>query len=163
MPWRHYVPVFAAAAAVILVAAVGAWLVVLRTTSQRLALSFPADLQQFAQTAEVPGDFAKLAAALAGNGLYVTLKPPAAGGPHQVVPLGMRLQRLNGQPVAQLFFSCCGQPMCVFVAHKEYLTVAHLPTATLPDGCHVLTHDLDRYRVLVVGPHDPAEILRLFS
>lgn len=127
-----------------------------------LELAFNDDLQAFAETADIPGDIEKMYACLAASRLHVALAPPSPQQ-HPITPLGMRLQELGGEQVAQLFFSCCNRPMAVFVGRKEAFDLRNIPTRGLPGNVFVATREIDNYRIIVVGPHAPGEILDLFS
>ncbi len=129
-----------------------------------ISLAFSTDLHEFSRDAEIPGDYDKVRGSLIANNLHVKLSPPVPGGHHAIRLLGVRFHVVDGSAVAQLYFSCCGEPISAFVCDRRTDVLGD--RIGLPKGggkLYSVTHEIDNYRIYVAGPHPPADILDLFS
>ncbi len=121
------------------------------------------DMKEFAKHAEVPGDYAKMQSALTQNGIHLTLSQPSPKEHHKIEPLGMVSRQVGDKRIAIMYFNCCGQPMTVLLMPKsENVHLDEMPLKNL-DDFRVAAKLIDNYRVVVVGQHQPEELLRLFS
>jgi hypothetical protein len=114
---------------------------------------------------EVPGDYRKVGSALAANGFIVNLREPSKGQHHPIDLLGGRFLHVGDKTVAQIFFSCCQQPVQVLVEiNSAQLVLDNWNSDDLSDTWYAAHRVIDRkYRVLAVSPHQPDQVLDLFS
>lgn len=164
-PGRRARPWLAAAAAALVVfAGLAAILAGPRLHAHNeLDLGLDRDAAALIAAADIRGDYRQVGAGLAAQGLQVNLAqpPPEASGKIQL--LGMRTVHTRAGTFAQVHFTCCGQTMCALIGSKEALDMSRIPCRCLSGECQMGTKEVGGYRILVVGRHAPAELLKLFS
>jgi hypothetical protein len=115
---------------------------------------------------DVPGDSQKVVNTLTANGFFFNLDRPVPGQHHTIDLNGMRFHKIDGRTVTELSFSCCGMPVEVVVEAKNGApsVLGKWTSAELPGTWFSAHREIDnKYRMIVIGPHLPDQVLRLFS
>ena len=115
---------------------------------------------------DVPGDYPKVVNALTANGFLINIDRPVPGQHHTIDLNGMRFHKIDGRTVAELSFSCCGMPVEVLVEAKDGAPSAlgKWTSAELTGTWFSAHREIDnKYRMIVISPHLPDQVLRLFS
>ncbi len=160
-------PTIAAAAAVILIAALSVSLFInanISGTTEKVSVSFMEDLNEFAQSSEIPGDYEKARSSLTQHGFHLKFKQPNPEIHHQVELLGVRFHKVNGNDIAQIYLSCCKRPMSVFLTDKSAGNLSnHVQINSQPGKMFSVSNVIDKYHLYIVGPHPTSDVLDLFS
>ncbi len=135
------------------------------STEQLKSGALPVSVGQCGGLAEIPGDYVKVVSALTANRIFLNMKPcDEISEGHPIKLLGMRMLNQGDKAVAQVFFECCGQPISVFITPlSNPWAASELPMKDVKGDWFVRQRELDQYRIIGVGTHDPSEVLALFS
>ncbi len=155
-----------AAAAIVVVAAAFLSFVSPESNNDTPAVEilFTQEFNDIRKFLEVPGDLKKVHQSLAANELPIAIKAPDVNGKHDIQLLGMRYHETAGQKIAQLYFSCCGKPLMVFLSKDSVNSIAdYVHIVYDSETMYSVNNVIDNYRVLIIGPHSPADVLGLFS
>lgn len=128
-------------------------------------IAFTDNLQAFAKDARYAGDYEKVGRELATMGINVNFHPPTtppARG-HELRLLGMNTVQKGADCCAVVYFECCGKPVAVVVCTKSCPMVDHVTCKNLDGHCYKVQNAIENVRLMAVGPHDPVEVLGLFT
>lgn len=135
-----------------------------RNATPAVEIRFSEEFNDIHKFLEVPGDLKEVHQSLAANELPVAIKTPDVNGKHDIRLLGMRYHETAGQKIAQLYFSCCDKPLMVFLSNDSVNSIAdYVHVVYDPETVYSVNNVIDNYRILIIGPHSPADVLDLFS
>jgi hypothetical protein len=162
--WRRVWPMLAAAA--LLTIGGTLWLQgkSSKNTAPSLVEALSGDLHHYCEGVAVPGDIEKVRSSLTENGFHIKLSNPDPETNHTITLLGVSYHDVEGGRVAELKFSCCEQPVSVFVSNMPAERLAELLQTN--DKAHRVynVHErIDAYEVHAVSKHLPEDVLNLFS
>jgi hypothetical protein len=159
--WRLW-PILAAAA--LLTISGLAWMQSKKEVAPSLVADLSKDLHEYCAGVAVPGDFEKVRSSLTANGFHIKLSAPDPEAHHAVSLLGVSYHDVEGSRVAELKFSCCQQPVSVFVSDMPAERLAELLQAKDNENRVYNVHEkIDTYQVHAVSTHLPDDVLNLFS
>ena len=165
MRWDFLRPVMIAAVACLALIGGGSYFVRLFDFGEeKIAIQFNDDLSEFAQATEIPGDYEKIRSSLTQNGFHIHLNRPDPDADHHVELLGVRYHNIDGEKLAQVYLSCCKRPMAVFLAEKNTKVLpSRLQIMNKEKKMYSIQDEIDNFRLFIVGPHPPDDVLDLFS
>ncbi|MBI5093558.1 MAG: hypothetical protein HZB26_14085 [Candidatus Hydrogenedentes bacterium] len=99
---------------------------------------------------------------LQSHGVNVRLMPFPGGaltGHENTRILGLREARFGKEPVYELYYECCGQPLKIALAKKGSPAAELMNKDTAPRSAIISTRDIGGYRVALVGTHHAQALL----
>ena len=132
-------------------------------------VSFPDDVQQFAENAAIKGDQDSIEKALHAQGFNVRIGDIATCNrrhQHYVTLLGVNMLEIGGReyPCAHLRFSCCGQPISTFVVKESRrITPESFSVADPSAKVDRAVHHANGYLIVTMGPHPTTAVASLFD
>jgi hypothetical protein len=131
---------------------------------ESLVADLSTDLESFSAGVDVPGDLEKVRSSLTANGFHIKLDAPDPTAHHAVTLLGVAYYDVDGVRVAALKFSCCNQPVSVFVSSMPSEHLAKLlQTKAKASRIYNVHERIDSFEVHAVSKHPPDDVLNLFS
>ncbi|GEM_PF-5278258 len=125
------------------------------------SLLFHSELAAVKDRIEVPGDWQKIRSSLTEHGFHLALTEPGTDAYHKIELYGLLYHDLAGEQVAEVCFTCCGEPISVYLSKDQDVDLTQL--VDFPASTFRHSSPIDKYQVLAVGGHSPTEILSLFS
>lgn len=165
---RRFMPLSAIAACFVL--GIGL-LYINHAVSQHLEyqVTFPDDVQQFADRASIKGDQQRIEEALHAQGFAVSIGDIATCNrehQHYVTLLGVSMLEIGEReyPCAHLCFSCCGQPVSTFVVKESpQITPESFKVADPSVKVDRAVHHANGYLIVTMGPHPTTAVASLFD
>ncbi len=135
------------------------------TETSVLSVTFPADLESFVKSAHVQGGKEKIYSVLTQNGFDINLDNMDAMSQltkHKIESLGISKINIKGKPAVKILFSCCNQPVVVFVLKKEHNLPHTVKVSGSDSKYYQISKKTDKYNVTAISPHNPENLLALF-
>ena len=132
-------------------------------------VTFPASVQQFADSASIKGDQNRIEEALHAQGFAVSIGDIATCNrqhQHYVTLLGVNMLEIGKKeyPCAHLRFSCCGQPVSTFVVKESRRVTPESFKASKPsETVHQTAHHANGYLIVTMSPHPTVAVASLFE
>lgn len=154
-------------AAVIFLVVAFSVVVLQRTTTETsvINVTFPTDLSSFVKNAHVQGGKDEIHKVLEQNGFDINLDSMDALSQltkHKIESLGISKIDIEGKPAMKILFSCCNQPVVVFVLKKEHELPHTVKISGSDSKYYQISKRTDKYNVTAISPHNPENLLALF-
>lgn len=165
---RRFVPLSAIAACLVL----GLGLLYIDHAASKpieYQVTFPASVQQFADSASIKGDQEIIEETLHAQGFAVSIGDIATCNhqhQHYVTLLGVNMLEIGKKeyPCAHLRFSCCGQPVSTFVVKESRRITPDSFKVPEPSGTvHQTAHHANGYLIVTMSPHPTVAVASLFD
>ena len=124
-------------------------------------------VEELAATSETDADADAVRTYLADHNVDLELNPMeslAIASAHPLEIIGARTYEVNGEPVVEMLFGCCGRPVKVMMAVQgsDAATLIGLASAS-GNGDVLATRTVGRYLVAVVSDHPAPGLLDIFA